>query len=42
MWLFLFLFFEEKGFNALVARVGEVEVALDPVQEERDAEGDPP
>ena len=40
--LLLFLFLEERGFSALVAQVGEVEVALDPVQEVRDAEGDPP
>jgi hypothetical protein len=37
-----FLFLEERGFSDLVARVGEVEVAEDPVQEVRDAGGDPP
>jgi hypothetical protein len=42
VWLFLFLFLQEKGFNALVAQAGEVEVVLDPVQEVRDAGGDPP
>jgi hypothetical protein len=42
VWVFLFLFLQEKGFKALVAQVGEVEVAVDPVQEVRDAEDDPP
>jgi hypothetical protein len=42
MRLLLFLFLEEKGFNDLVAQAGEVEVVSDPVQEVRDAAGDPP